>query len=353
MNAELQRFVRHALARGLSREAIRQELAAAGWRPDEVEGALGAWQESGFPVPVPRRRPALEAREAFLYLVLFATLYTTAFNTGQVLFALIERWLPDPVRAVRGWQGHGEWVRGATAALLIAFPVFLFVSRVIGGEVAREPGKRGSPIRRWLTYLTLFIAALVIIGDLTVLVTRLLGGELAPRFLLKVAVVLLIAATVFAHYLGDLRREEQERQVVRGGLLARLAAAAVFLVTIAGLVGSGSPRVERGRQLDEQRIMALQNISGAIQSYHGMRRRLPDSLGDLLRMPNGPAAETLRDPATARPIVYRTIDSLTYELCVEFQTADREGSPAAFGSEFWRHGAGEKCFRFEVGASTR
>jgi hypothetical protein len=350
MNADLQRFVRDALGRGLPREAIRQELASAGWRPDEIEAALGAFQESAFPVPVPRRRPALEAREAFLYLVLFATLYTSAFNTGQVLFALIERWLPDPLRAGDGWRVYGEWLRGATAGLVIAFPVFILVSRVIGGQVAREPGKRGSPIRRWLTYLTLFIAALVILGDLTVLVTRMLGGELAPRFLLKVTVVLLIAAAVFAHYLGDLRREEREAgNERRGRALARLAAVTVGVVAVAGLVAAGSPRTERGRQLDRQRIQALQTLSVAIHEYYASRQRLPESLPELLTLPNRIAAETLVDPSTARPIVYRPIDPRTYELCVEFETRDRDGSPP-YDSEFWRHGAGAKCFRFEVSA---
>ncbi|MEK7330185.1 MAG: DUF5671 domain-containing protein [Candidatus Eisenbacteria bacterium] len=241
MNDELQRFVREALARGLAREAIRDQLLKAGWRTDEVEAALRTYAESDFPVPVPRRRPYLNAREAFLYLVLFATLYASAINTCQVLFALIERWLPDPAQRASEWRRFGDWVRGATAGIIIAFPIYLLLSRVIGREVAREPEKRGSAIRKWLTYITLFIAALVIIGDLTVLVTRVLGGELAPRFLLKVLVVFLIAATVFGHYLGDLRREEQEAgaPMAATGPGARAAAGAVFVVMILGLVLSG------------------------------------------------------------------------------------------------------------------
>ena len=286
---------------------------------------------------------------------MFATLYTSAFNTGQVLFALIERWLPDPMRRAYDWRPYGEWVRGATAGIIIAFPIFLLLSRAIGREVAREPEKRGSPIRKWLTYITLFVAALVIIGDLTVLVTRVLGGELAPRFLLKVAVVFLIAATVFGHYLGDLRRDEQEAGAPRAGTGrgARAAAVAVFAVMIAGLFLSGPPRLERMRQLDAQRVEALQAISNAVQGYHDARHRLPDALEALLQMPNGVASETRRDPATARPLEYRTLDSLAYELCAEFQTADTHSVPAPRGSEFWRHGAGRKCFRFEVTVRAR
>ena len=358
MNDELRGFVRDALGRGLPREAIRAVLRQASWRPDEIEAALAAYAEADFPVPVPRRRPSLSAREAFLYLVLFATLYTSAYNTGQVLFALIELWLPDPLRGPYQWHPYIEWVRGGTAGLVIAFPVFLLLSRVIGREVAREPERRGSPVRKWLTYLTLFVAAVVIIGDLTMLVTRVLGGELATSFLLKVLVVALISGTVFGHYLGDLRREEGSATPARPGtaLGARAAAGAVFAVMAAGLVLSGSPQAERGRKLDTQRIEALQRIQHAMRGYYDARHRLPEALDSLLYVPDGVTAETLLDPATRRPIEYRALDSLAFELCVEFQAAgDAQGSRgrqspyvSPFGSEFWRHEAGRKCFRFDV-----
>jgi hypothetical protein len=62
--------------------------------------------------------------------------------------------------------------------------------------------------RRWLTYLTLFLAATVLIGDVIVLVFNVLGGEITTRFVLKVLVVGFIAGTVFWYYLSDIRREE-------------------------------------------------------------------------------------------------------------------------------------------------
>lgn len=349
MNPDLQRFVREALARGLKRDAIRDALRKAGWRADEIEAALRAWTETDLPVPVPRRRPYLNAREAFFYLVLFATLYTTAFNTGQVLFAMIELWVPDALHAGPDGDSFGDWVRGATAGIVIAFPVYLWLSRVIGREVAREPEKLGSPIRKWLTYITLFIAALVIIGDLTVLVTRLLSGELAPRFLLKVLVVFLIAAIVFGHYLDDLRRDEQEG--ARAGIgprpLARVAAGAVFAVMLAGLVFAGSPVQARRARIDDQRIEALRRIAGAVDQYAERRGVLPDSLEALLRVPDAFSAETLRDPESGETYAYRPTGPMTYELCAVFRT-DRTGSRARSLGEFWKHPAGRACFRLEV-----
>ncbi|MGE8213904.1 MAG: DUF5671 domain-containing protein [Stenotrophomonas sp.] len=205
---ELESFVRDALMRGHSRQQVSTALLAAGWSEQQISGVLDGWVEVDFALPVPRPRASLSAREAFAYLVLFSTLYFFAWNLGNLLFQLIEYLLPDPADA--DWQRLrlDGGIRWAISALVIAFPVFAFVARRVSLDVARHPIKRLSPVRRWLTYLTLFVAAIVLIGDLTALVYNLLGGDLSLRFVLKVAVVAAIAGTVFGYYLWDLRQEE-------------------------------------------------------------------------------------------------------------------------------------------------
>lgn len=103
----------------------------------------------------------------------------------------------------------------AVLIVLIAGPVSgLMVGHIerrdIGKDLTRNPVKRFSPIRRWLTYLTLFVASCVLIGDVTTLIYNALGGELTSRLILKVVPVGAIAGTVFGYYLSDLRREERE-----------------------------------------------------------------------------------------------------------------------------------------------
>jgi hypothetical protein len=207
---DLELFVREALAAGQSRPAIEAALAQAGWPPEQVDDALGAYADVAFPVPVPKPRPYLSAREAFLYLVLFATLYVSAYHLGSLLFDLINHALPDPADQQYRLMQLGASMRWSVASLLVAFPVFLFVARLLGRELARNPAKRLSVVRRWLTYMTLFLAAGIVIGDLITAVYNVLGGELTLRFSLKVLVVGAIAGTVFAWYLHDLRREERE-----------------------------------------------------------------------------------------------------------------------------------------------
>jgi hypothetical protein len=347
MNADLLSFVRESLAHGVPRAAIAERLRVAGWRPEEKAAGLTAYAEVDSPVPVPRRRTYLSAREAFLYLVLFATLYTTAIDVGAVLFALLDRLLPDPGASTRVWRATAESARGSTAGLIIAYPIFLLLARGIGAAVGREPEKRGSKIRKWLTYLTLFVAAMVLIGDLIFLVSRLLSGELPLRVSLKVLVVFAIAGTVFGHFLAELRRDDREGAAPEREwrVPPRIAAALVLVVLVAGLALAGSPARERRRQLDAQRVADLSSISARVEQYAWEHSRLPESLDPVAR---GPGADGVlfRDPVTRDPYRYRTTDSLHYRLCAVFDAPDSMG-PAG-ESRFWSHGRGPTCFDFEI-----
>ena len=207
---DLDVFVRDALARGETRTSIATALASAGWPPEQVQAALGAWAEVPFAVPVPKPRPYLSPREAFLYLVLFATLYLSAWHLGSLLFDLINAAIPDPADQRFQAGMRDDSMRFSVASLVIAFPIYLFVARLLARELARNPVKRLSAVLRWLTYLTLFLAVTVLVCDLIALVHSLLGGDLTLRFVLKVLVVGAIAGGIFGFYLADLRREERE-----------------------------------------------------------------------------------------------------------------------------------------------
>jgi hypothetical protein len=202
-------FVERALERGIARADIERALLAAGWRRDGVCEALAAFSDSDLALPVPRPRPYLSAKEAFLYLVLFTCLYLCAWNLGSLLFELIESAFPDFSNPL--WrEGDPDTIRWAVAWLVVAFPLFLGLSRHLEVGLRKDPTKRGSRVRKWLTYLTLYVAATVIVGDLATLIFNLLGGELTTRFLLKAATVAAIAGAIFGYYLTELRAEERE-----------------------------------------------------------------------------------------------------------------------------------------------
>ena len=206
---ELTDFVRNALERGQSREQIAQALSAAGWRDEQVKAAIAGFAPVEFPIPVPRPRPSLSAREAFIYLLLFTTLYIVAYHLGSLVFDFINQAFPDPSNPLSE-ESFRSGLRFSVAALVVALPVFLYTSRLTNRATERDPTQRLSPVRRWLTYLTLFQAACILIGDVTTLVYSLLGGDLTMRFMLKALTVAVIAGTVFWYYLSDLGADEKE-----------------------------------------------------------------------------------------------------------------------------------------------
>jgi Domain of unknown function (DUF5671) len=209
---ELTGFVRDSLGRGIGRADIAGALRRAGWNTGQIQTALHGYAEVEFPVPVPRPRPYLDAREAFLYLVLFGTLYTTAINLGTLLFQLIDRAFPDPAAPAVGLQFAQSAIRWSISSIVVALPVFVWTSRITARGVREDPVKRASKVRRWLTYLTMFVASSVLIGDLITLVNSLLSGGLTSRFVFKVLTVTVIAGAVLGYYLLGLRADEQEVQ---------------------------------------------------------------------------------------------------------------------------------------------
>jgi hypothetical protein len=207
LSEELVRFVREGLERGTPRAELQDVLLKAGWPAEQVRRALAGFAEIAFPIPVPRPVTAVSARDAFMYVVMFATLLVSAYSLGDLSFDLINYAVPDPGR--RSAEAFVlQAIRWSLSALIVAFPVFLYTAALIRRDIARDPTKRALKARRQLTYVMLFIAACVLIGDLIAVVYTFLGGELTVRFVLKVAVVALIAGTVFGYYRWDLGQDE-------------------------------------------------------------------------------------------------------------------------------------------------
>ena len=206
-DATLSTFVRDALLAGASREETERVLLEAGWSGDQVSAALNEYSAIDFAVPVPRPKAHLSARDAFLYLVMFAMLYLATYNLGNLLFQFINQAFPDP--AVVDYGQTGSRIRFATAALLVSFPVFLFVATRVTAQVRDNLAHRNSAVRKWLTYLTLAVAACIIVGDLIYLLYSLLSGELTARFVLKALVVGGLAGAVFAYYLWTMRVDDE------------------------------------------------------------------------------------------------------------------------------------------------
>lgn len=202
-NDELYGFVKEAMARGAAPEQIRGALVDAGWDESRVRQALAAYDEGALGIPVPRPRPS-EAREALVYLVLFATMYLSAFNLGNVAFQLVNRGFPV---AGQSDVQVDDAIRLSASILVVSLPVFLVLTRATRRAIERDPSRRASAMRRWLTSLTLAVSSFACLGVFSTIVYNFLGDALTARFVLKALSAGIIAAGVFAYYLRDIRED--------------------------------------------------------------------------------------------------------------------------------------------------
>lgn len=138
-------------------------------------------------------------------------LYFSAGSFVTLIFQYINVIFPDLLLSGAYYlRSAYSAIRWSISSLIVSFPVYIFVSWLLEKEYGRVPEKRNLKVRRWLVYFTLFVAALIIAGDVVVLVYSFLGGELTVRFILKSLTVLAVAGAVFGYYFYDIRKHKTE-----------------------------------------------------------------------------------------------------------------------------------------------
>lgn len=286
-----------------------------------------------------------------MYLLVIATLYASVVSFIGLLFAYIDVTYPDQLNFC--YSCSLNQIRWSSSVLVVVFPVFVFLFRLLRKEFAVAPEKRELKVRKWLVYFTLFLAAITIIVDLITLIFNFYSGELTVRFFLKVLVVLAVATAVFGYYLWDLKRKSSDVGKTKA------VAWVVSLVVIAAIVGGffivGSPATQRERRFDERRLSDLQLIQGQIINFWSRKNKLPARLADLKDDISGFTPPL--DPQTQAPYEYDIKGPLAFELCAVFKA---ESSLSQAGSRFykpvpagpygepyqqnWDHGIGRNCF---------
>jgi hypothetical protein len=207
MSGTLQEFLEAAKRQGASDESLVALLRGRGWPEDDVYRALADHFEKQSGVRVPAYKRSGSAKDAFLYLLSFSMLATWTIGLGSVMFTLIDRWIRDPLSPANNYYSGGYYqIADSLACMIVAFPIYLLTMRSILREVGLHPEKLESPVRKWLTYIALLIAAGVVVGDLITFLTYFLRGELTGRFMAKTSVVLVLAGGVFWYYLGSLQK---------------------------------------------------------------------------------------------------------------------------------------------------
>jgi Domain of unknown function (DUF5671) len=335
-HSKLLEYITESKAHGASDEFLVALLTRRGWPADDVYGTLGEYWASVTGLSVPERKGSGEsARDAFLYLLSFATLATWACALGSMLFALIDYWLPDPVNPTSPFELRSS-ITWQMASVAVAFPIYLIAMRLVVRETAQNPDRLQSGVRKWLTYIALLGTAGTMVGDLIWFLDEFLGGDLTLPFVLKSLTVLGICAAIFIYYLGSLGRNSP----MLNKLFAGLAGGAVVITFCVALTVAGTPALQRLAQTDIRRTQDLQRLAAEINTWYRQNSRLPASLSDLKAI-GGDLEAT--DPITKSPYSYHTKTQTTYQLCASFATKTNTKQYKGF----WDHGMGETCYTLD------
>lgn len=299
--------------------------------------------------PVKRNLP----RDMFLHLLAIVTLYWASITFVTLLWQFINYFLPDISR----YGGFGDpyytyntTIRFAVSSLFVVFPVFIGTSWFLNKIYKKEAVVRESKIRKWLLYFTLFVAALVVVGDLVTVINALLGGETTLKFILKALSVLVVAGFVFGYYLDDVRKETPSKLAKP---FVYITSTLVVIAIIASFFVIGSPNSARLFQYDQTKIQDLQNIQSQIVNYWQRKEALPATLNDL----NDPISgfNIPQDLQNNTSYEYNVLDvtKLSFQLCANFNKQSDNNQnlktvPVYYGNDLysqnWNHPAGYYCF---------
>jgi hypothetical protein len=179
---------------------------------EQVSAALEDYAITDLGMAVPKPRPYVSAREAFLYLVLFILLGVVAWNLGSLLFALIDIAIRDELDQQYGLFSRDSQIRSAISGLVVGTPLFAWLALYVRKQRRTNPAMQRSRVRKWLTYVTLIIASCTLIGDAIALVYNFLSGELSARLILKLLVIAILAGGVFLYFIRDAEKGDENDQ---------------------------------------------------------------------------------------------------------------------------------------------
>lgn len=293
-------------------------------------------------------------KDFFFWSGAIIALYVSAVSLLTLLFQYIDILFKDPLDVY--YDPYSGAIRFAIASLIIIFPLYLYLTRLINQDIRQNPEKKEVSVRKWLVSLTLFVAGITIIIDLIVLINTFLGGEeLTYGFILKILSVLVVIGGVFLYYLYDLRGKwetlKSTSQMI-GGVVSLIVLATI----VSGFFIIGSPQTQRLVRFDQDKINDLSSIQWQIVNFYQQKERLPETLEEL----EDPLIGFIlpQDSQTEVEYGYVQVEDLKFQLCAEFNKESRgystddlrvvkiASSPYGYGleNENWAHGEGETCF---------
>jgi len=256
---------------------------------------------------------------AFLSLGVLVSLIVSVVAFFNLAFEILDKKFPDVLNAIYQYGYSSSQFEGARtflAMLIIMFPTFLILAYFWKKKEKDGLGHSDEIIRKWLSYIVIFLSVLIVIIDLIILVRYFVSGEITIRFILKVIIALAGAKMVLYYFVPEIWEVKWKKFFKITAVYFSIAMVLALIIWTFFVIGS--PLKQRQLQLDEKRIGDLQNIQMQIINYWQQKEKLPETLKDIANPLSGFFLPV--DPEFEKGKAYEYIgkDKLKFELCAEF-----------------------------------
>lgn len=308
----------------------------------------------------------------FLSLGLVISLIASASAFLSLLFSTFDHVFPDVLSATYqyGYVSYSfDQMRSSIALLIIIFPVFLVLAHFWSEAIKKGLSHWDEVMKKWVIYLIVFLASLMVVIDLVTLVRYFVSGEITIRFVLKVLAVLATAKMVGLYYLSELGVKVPLITKNKNKLFVWVSSVLVLFSIVYGFTVMGGPGSQRDLRLDQRRIEDLQSIQWQVINFWQQKEKIPTTLDELKNPLSGNTIP--QDPEFQKGLLYEynKISDMKFELCATFTLPIPKGyvenggykamptrdismsSEPYFGggmNESWEHQKGRTCFEREI-----
>ena len=300
-------------------------------------------------------------KDFFLHLGATIALYVAAGALINLWLSVINYAFPDALAS----SYYANSIVWPVSMLIVLTPILYGLEWLIARDIRKAPGKKDIWVRKWRIYLTIFLAVVLLGGDLIALINTYLNGEISVRFVWKIVAILLISGSIGKYYFFSIAESWKHAKLVRTGN-AWFGIVLVIAAIVSGFIVVGSPAKQRALRFDSQRVNDLSNIQWQVISYWQTKGALPKALSDASNPLSGATIPT--DPDTKAPYEYADTSSggtVSFKLCATFGLASQDATGrGAYGGggisypsssnvsyaypgssdDVWVHTAGHACF---------
>ncbi len=209
-NTQLQKFIESRREKGDSDKKISELLVSKGWSKKEIDMGFAVRSDDEIEVPIPPQTH-FGMWVAFLYVILFISLYVCATAFAGILHFAVDEKISDSLDKVNYGNYFGQYLmQGYLACLIVGFPIFAGLFLFLKNQMRKTPLVKNLKSRKILVYLTLIGTFILLVGHLITTVYGFLGGSVTTRSIAHLGITFFVAGSIFVYFLIDVWNDRKQ-----------------------------------------------------------------------------------------------------------------------------------------------